>query len=302
MSILAGIMTVVLLFSTFGVDTLFADTLERVFPAAKTVRVSAESASIELIGNEDNQIELDIECKKDISNHYEISSELENGVLLINVKRKKDGFKLFGISRSPSIKLSLAVPFQTACTLKTSGGSIDACSLDASLAVNTSGGSISCSNVRGEVDLKTSGGSVNCRSIAGNLDAKTSGGPIKLKDSTGKAVLRTSGGSIGVYGQEGAIDAHTSGGGIKVELASSPIGDCHLQTSGGGITLSLPESSDANLYAKTSGGSVRTDIPLTVTASGKQARNKLEGKFGRGGPSVTLKTSGGGIRIVKNDS
>ncbi len=335
MRILAGIITVVLLLSNIGVDTLLADTLERVFPAAENVELAADGASIELIGNGNEQVELDIQCKEDIDKHYEISSELDNGVLRINVKRKKDGIRLFGFSRSPSLKLSLTVPFQTVCKLKTSGGSIDVCSLDAGLAALTSGGSIKCNNVRGEVTLKTSGGSVSCRAITGGLDARTSGGSIRLEkihgafngrtsggsikamqltgdgrlctsggkidlsECSGAITLKTSGGGITVDRHAGCLDANTSGGSVSASFASPPQGDCVLKTSAGSLRLALPEHSDALLDARTSGGKVSCELALSGEI--ETDRNHLRGKIGQGGPSVKLKTSGGSIRITAVD-
>ncbi len=342
MSILTGILTAVLLFCNLGADSLLADTLERTFPAAAAVEVVADDASIVLIGGETGLIELKAESNKEIEEHYEISSGLDNGVLLINVERKNKGFGLFRIFRlfsgpSPSISLSLAVPFQTACRLRTSSGSIDARSLDADLAARTGVGSINCNNVRGEVTLKTGAGSIavdghsgslgaeagagktnpgGCSGAmrlktgagsitvdghSGSLNAKTGAGKIKLSGCSGAVVLKTSAGSITVNGHSGSLDAKTSAGSIKAELVSPPIADCRLQTSSGGITLSLPEGSNADLYAKTSSGRVSTDIPVSIVVLGKQTRNKLAGKIGYGGPSITLKTSSGRIRIRKNE-
>ncbi len=286
MSILTGILTVVLLFCNLGVESLLADTLERTFPAAAAVEVVADDASIVLIGGETGLIELKVESNKDIEEYYEIFSGLDNGVLLINVERKNKGFRLFRIFRlfsgpSPSISLSLAVPFQTACRLRTSVGSIN------------------CSNVRGEVTLKTGAGRITVDGHSGSLGAKTGAGKIKLSGCSGAMVLKTSAGRITVDGHSGSLDAKTSAGSIKVELVSSPIADCRLQTSSGGITLSLPAGSNADLYAKASSGGVSTDIPVTVL--GKQTRGKLAGKIGYGGPSITLKTSSGRIRIRKNE-
>ncbi len=332
MKILAGILTVFLLFSNIGVDTLFADTVERTFPAAGIVEVKADGASIELIGNGDNQIELEVESNKDIEKHYRISSELDDGVLRIFVKRKKDAFKLLGFSRSPSISLSLTVPFKTACTLMTSGGSIEACSLDADLSAITSGGSITCNDVKGEVTVKTSGGSLNCRAIAGRLEAITSGGSIRLEkvtgafngrtsggaitaeELTGDGLLHTSGGTIKLSKCNGAIELKTSGGRITVKehsgslkantsagsvsasFVSPPDGDCVLKTSAGSIKLALPKDSGAELNANASAGKVSCELAIHGTID--TDRHSLRCTIGQGGPNLTLKTSAGSIRIT----
>ena len=164
-----------------------------------------------------------------------------------------------------------------ASVLKTSGGSISVAGSSAALEVNTSGGSITIGNTSGPVEAKTSGGSISLARIDGDVKAHTSGGGIKIEDATG------------------IVDATTSGGSITATLSRQPRGDSRLSTSGGSVTVSLAPSVAVDLDARASGGGVTSAVPITV--QGTQDDDSLRGAINGGGPKLTLRTSGGGIRV-----
>lgn len=158
---------------------------------------------------------------------------------------------------SSRIRYTIKVPKEYNVTLKTGGGSIDLSDLNGQVAVRTSGGSISLGKIMGDVDAKTSGGSIRVDEVAGN------------------------------------INAHTSGGSIKATITKQPTADCKLTTSGGSVTAYLASDIAVNLYAGTSGGSVSSDFKV----NGYLSKKKLEGEINGGGPELTLKTSGGSVRV-----
>jgi len=162
-------------------------------------------------------------------------------------------------------------------TLRTSGGSIDVNGADARLDVHTSGGSIAIGDTKGPVEAKTSGGSISLARIDGDVVARTSGGNIRIEDAAGK------------------VDAVTSGGSINARISRQPRGDSRLSTSGGTVTVSLAPSIRVDLDARASGGGVRSDVPVTVI--GTQEDDEIRGQINGGGPKLTLRTSGGGVRV-----
>lgn len=145
------------------------------------------------------------------------------------------------------------------------------------------------------VEIETNGGSIKISSLEGSVQAFTSGGSIRLGNIKGDVNIKTSGGSIKVDEVDGNIMAHTSGGSIRVKYASQFSKDSRLSTSGGSIKAELNRDIKVNLLAKTSGGSVRTDFAV----DGEIKRTKIDGKINGGGPKLTLKTSGGSIRVSK---
>lgn len=145
------------------------------------------------------------------------------------------------------------------------------------------------------LDLNTAGGSIKVEDLNGNIEAQTSGGSIGLGDIVGNVDVHTSGGSIRVESVYGEIDANTSGGSIKVEFAKQITEDANLSTSGGSITAWLPDDIAIDLSASTSGGSVKTDFDV----DGRVKKRSIRGEINGGGPELTLRTSGGSVKIKK---
>ncbi len=143
------------------------------------------------------------------------------------------------------------------------------------------------------VDLNTSGGSLTIQELTGDLQAHTSGGSISIGNITGDVFLRTSGGSIRSETISGNLNAHTSGGSINVTLDKQITENAKLTTSGGSITAYLIPNIKLDIYASTSGGRVKSDFLI----DGKVKKMSVRGLINGGGPKLTLKTSGGSIKI-----
>ena len=178
---------------------------------------------------------------------------------------------------------------------RTSGGSIATGRLGGPAVLRTSGGSIRIDGAQAKVEARTSGGSIRVGDTNGPVDVRTSGGSITLARVRGGVVARTSGGSITIEEASGSVDASTSGGSIKAQLSGSLVADSKLSTSGGGITVSIAPNVAFDLDARASGGGVSSDVPVTI--QGKMDDDQLRGKVNGGGPTLTLRTSGGGIKV-----
>lgn len=146
------------------------------------------------------------------------------------------------------------------------------------------------------IDVNTAGGSIKVEDLNGNVDAQTSGGSISLGDIDGDVDVHTSGGSIRVDSVNGDIDANTSGGSIHVEFKQQITKDAKLTTSGGSITAYLPADIQLDIDASTSGGSVRSEFDV----DGKVKKRSIRGEINGGGPELTLRTSGGSVKINKD--
>ena len=143
------------------------------------------------------------------------------------------------------------------------------------------------------VELNTSGGSLSIEDLIGKLDARTSGGSINVGNIVGDVQLHTSGGSINTDTITGDLDAHTSGGSIKVTINKQLIENAKLTTSGGSITAYIIPNIKLDINASTSGGRVKSDFKI----DGKVNKRSVRGTINGGGPKLTLKTSGGSIKI-----
>jgi hypothetical protein len=177
--------------------------------------------------------------------------------------------------------------------LDTSGGGIEVHDLAGDLDADTSGGSITLRDIRGRIRAQTSGGGIEGSTLDGPVHAESSGGSIELDTVTGDIVADTSGGSIRIDGAGGRVQADTSGGGIEASFAPGNSRGGSLETSGGGIRVRLDPASDLSIEA--SGNTVETDLPIQVR--GRVSRDRLSGTLGKGGNTLRLETSGGGVHI-----
>ncbi len=190
------------------------------------------------------------------------------------------------------------VPYGVAIEIQTAGGKVEVADRDAAVSVVTSGGGVRVGDVEGPASINTSGGGISIGTCHGDASLKTSGGSIKTKDVAGSLSAHTSGGSIKVGTVEGHLSAKTSGGSIHATLENQITQPVSLNTSGGSIHLAVREDFRADLDAKTSGGRVVCDLPLKV--AGRFSKKEIHGAVNGGGPKVTMRTSGGSIRLERH--
>jgi hypothetical protein len=195
-------------------------------------------------------------------------------------------------------RFRLTVPREHNVELATRAGSVTVADLKGAVRSRTSGGSLTFGRIGGPVWGSTSGGSIRLQEVTGPADVKTSGGSITIERARGSVTARTSGGSINVREAAGPVDARTSGGSVRAALTQRPSAPSTFATSGGSITVSLPPDAAVDVDATTSGGRVSTEFP--VTGAGELRRNQLKAKINGGGPALTLRTSGGSIRLQKS--
>lgn len=205
----------------------------------------------------------------------------------------KDGKK----PRNTNLKVrhTIVVPKKYNIDVKTAGGSISGEDINGKVSANTSGGSIRFGRINGPINAHTSGGSISLADVKGDAEVNTSGGSIHIGNVEGDVTAHTSGGGIKVGAVTGEMKAQTSGGSISAEVTRQIEKPLDLRTSGGSISLSVPEDLKADLDASTSGGRVACDLPL----EGRVKHNSINGRINGGGPAVSLRTSGGSIKVAK---
>ncbi len=282
-----------------------------------TLRLDAEIGSIKIVsGGTGVAVEIVRKAKgrdgEERMRDHRITFEQQGNDVVIESDRDDHDWGFFNRGEY-DVQWNIRVPARYNLDVRTSGGSIDLANIGGSVDARTSGGSIKTGTLAGRATLKTSGGSIKVGGAAAELEAHTSGGSIEIGDTTGRVDAKTSGGSITLARVGGDVHAHTSGGGIRIEDAGGTIdastsggsitarlsrqlsGDSRLSTSGGGVSVSLANGVKLDLDAHASGGGVSSDVPITVR--GTQDDDSLRGQINGGGPKLTLRSSGGGIRV-----
>jgi len=147
--------------------------------------------------------------------------------------------------------------------------------------------------------IKTVNGSIKMKGPFSDVKAACTNGGIQLEGAAGYVSLSSTNGSIKAYEIEGNIYAGTTNGSILLEIRSLT-DDVTAKTVNGGIKLALDDLMDANLNLRTSNGKVHVDFPVTVENL-RKSRRSLEGRIGKGGPEISLKTVNGSIKLISMD-
>lgn len=255
-----------------------------------------------------------VSTNNDFSSRFDVAMEEHPGEVRVSIK-KKEGFSGWtSWFRSTNVTITIDVPVKTRTSIatggghlelthlegdsvvETSGGHIEVKELEGDLAADTSGGHIAIEGISGDAKVETSGGHITANKVGGDVVGNTSGGHIEVADVRGNITVETSGGHIEIDGARGVVNAHTSGGSVEVEFAKGNGKGGTIESSGGGIRVVIDPDVDLTIDASSGGGSVSSDVPLKV--AGKLNRSHIKGTIGKGGPVLTVHTSGGSIEIV----
>jgi hypothetical protein len=260
--------------------------------------VDAEATSVEVRSGSGDEVTVRVARKGSsrtpIADDYNVDVTQSGDTVSLKIDQKKRWGWGLG---NRGLEAVITVPTEFDADIDTSGGSVSVEDLRGDVKVDTSGGSVELGDIDGRVGVDTSGGSIRIRAVSGDAALDTSGGSITVERADASVDAKTSGGSITIREIAGAIRAKTSGGSIQVTLTETPGADSELDTSGGGISVKLAAGVALDLDAQASGGSLTTDLEIAVK---EKSRTRLVGSIGGGGPSMVLRSSGGGVRVVAN--
>jgi hypothetical protein len=217
----------------------------------------------------------------------------------VTAEAKYDRHKIGSWFKSwPPVQVGFTVtlPKKFNVNLSTSGGNITVASLTGNTRARTSGGDLKFDRIDGEIDGQTSGGNITLQEGTAKANLSTSGGNIEVDRAGGPTEVSTSGGDIRLDSVTQLISATTSGGNVKATLTEPLRQDALLSTSGGDVKVQVLKSAAFQLDASTSGGEVDAS-GLTITMEKGGSKSRLAGAVNGGGPKLTLRTSGGDIKI-----
>jgi hypothetical protein len=152
---------------------------------------------------------------------------------------------------------------------------------ECNLEIRTSDGNITTEGVKGELRLSSGDGNIRGSSLEGALDAGTGDGNMTVDGRFDRLNLKSG---------DGQIDARVNSGSKMTE-------DWSLRSGDGNVALRLPGNFAADLNLHTGDGHIQLGFPLTV--SGSLRETDILGKLNGGGPTLTVHTGDGSIRIDK---
>lgn len=133
------------------------------------------------------------------------------------------------------------------------------------------------------------------------IDAETSNGRITAGAPLASLKANTRNGRIEATEPVQSIEASTRNGSVSAVIADGPLaGDVLLETRNGSVTVELPADLDAQLAYETRHGRIASDFPLGAADEERHdTRRSGMQTLGVGGPTVTLTTRNGSVRIKR---
>ena len=273
-----------------------------VFSAASlnNVNLKTSGGNIHIVGGSGNQVRVRIiatgrDATLDkVNERYDVALNRVGNELIAEVTQKSRGWFSGNWNSNISMNILVETPSHMKFNATTSGGNIEASSLNGEQTLKTSGGNVRLEALTGNGNISTSGGNITANDLDGAFTLKTSGGNMNFERCSGNISARTSGGNITLDFLNGSLDAKTSGGNIKATLHAVD-NDIDLSTSAGSISIALPASASCNLDAKA--GSVNLDKSLKTDGTIKH--NEVDVRLNGGGPLVRARTSACSVKISR---
>jgi len=200
----------------------------------------------------------------------------------------------------------LNLPAQTALSLYTGGGEVQAGSYTGHLMLSTDGGNVNADDLGGNLVIYTEGGDLNTNVLTGTIQARTDGGNVNASDLSGTVQVSTQGGDLSSSAMSGNLQFFTAGGNVNGNSVSAR--QVYVQSQGGDVTLvfTVPP---ANLQILTGGGNVNVVLPRgdtkynLVTNDGGGSENYPSSLVSATSHNaITVDSAGGDITITQAGS
>lgn len=198
----------------------------------------------------------------------------------IDISIRSSAMHWFHIGGGSAVTVTVTVPSNADLNMSSGDGSISASQISGQIELNSGDGSLDINHLGGTLRLHTGDGSINARDLDGNLDADTGDGTVTLQ------------------GRLDGVKARSGDGDIRVEAAANSqpgSSGWELKSGDGNLSLRVPGGFRANLEARTGDGRITVDFPVTV--SGSFDEKSMSAKINGGGPTVTMITGDGSIRV-----
>jgi hypothetical protein len=129
------------------------------------------------------------------------------------------------------------------------------------------------------------------------ITASSVNGGIEIDGAESEVVAHTTNGGITARSNGGPVSARTTNGSLNIRTGNLGNGTLDYSTTNGGITLEVPDGTSADVEMRTVNGGISSDFPLTI--EGRFNTRSVEGRIGRGGQLIRLRTTNGGIQLRK---
>jgi DUF4097 and DUF4098 domain-containing protein YvlB len=191
---------------------------------------------------------------------------------------------------------------------------VQAAEIDGAVDVETGFRDVTLRGVRGDVRVASQHATVSAEDVSGTLHAEAAFDDVKLTRVKGRVEVQVEHGGVRAEALEGGAGVRASGDAVTLDGFRGPLqidvrrGDVTLTPAGaladdvaatvtnGALTLVVPAGSRGRFDGRAERGEVTlADVPGLSLVAGDDER--VEGVLGGGGPTVTLRTRHGDLRL-----
>ncbi len=191
--------------------------------------------------------------------------------------------------------LQVELPAGLAVEVASISGELAARSLKAGCTLRSISGDIAVRSVSGGLELRAVSGDVTVAEVSGDLAAKTVSGGLRVTGASGGLVeLKSVSGEVELAGELGEVRAVAHSGGLRLRGHIAAGGGVRAKTFSGDLEIALPRDADFELDAGTRSGTVAVEHALEPAP---ESDMRAEGRVGKGGPDLRLKSFSGDIVV-----
>jgi DUF4097 and DUF4098 domain-containing protein YvlB len=197
-----------------------------------------------------------------------------------------------------SIDYEITVPENTAVRAHTGSGDQNVEGLKGNVDLESGSGDLKMARLTGDMHFQTGSGNVTGHELAGPVRAKAGSGDIIVDETgAGDVEIRTGSGNVTAKGINGGFHAEAGSGDIHGQ--GSPRNLWSVRTGSGNVTLQVPSEAAFDVDISSSSGSVTLGHPVTTTVQGRvqESRKSVVGKVRGGGPTISVHTGSGDVRV-----
>lgn len=166
---------------------------------------------------------------------------------------------------------------------------------DCDLTIKSMSADLELSNVEGKIEIENDFGRTFGEFLIGDMTIRQTGGEIDLRWVEGDIRMKSSTSKIFINQVRGAIDLTNQTGNVTIQTELDSPRDYFVETSSGTIKFLVPSSASGELKVATQSGEISSKMPIEIEAIDKR---KLLGRFGDGGPKISLSSSSGDVAIA----
>ena len=199
--------------------------------------------------------------------------------------------------RNVSVDYEITVPENTTVRTHSGSGNQNVEGIKGNVDLEAGSGDMQLSRLTGDLRFQTGSGNVRGRQLSGPARIKAGSGDIEVEEiGVGDVDIRTGSGNITVSGVNGGFSAEAGSGDIRGN--GTPKSLWNIRTGSGNVDLRVPSEVGFNVDISSNSGTVVVEHPVTTTVQGRvQERKSVVGKVLNGGPTISVHTGSGDIRV-----